>query len=76
MGFVKTLLGLLSALAGFFREKQLIDAGADREIVREVKEVERRVEQAEAVDRAIDPERDERLRGRFDRDRARASGGE
>jgi hypothetical protein len=49
----------------------LIEAGKDQQTLEEVKEVERRVEQAEAVERSIDPERDKRLRSRFDR----ASGG-
>ena len=67
MGWIKSLLGLFAALADYFRDRQLIEAGRDQQALEEVKEVEHRVEQAKAVERSADPERDKRLRSRFDR---------
>ena len=67
MGWIKSLLGLFAALADYFRDRQLIEAGRDQQALEEVKEVEHRVEQAKAVERSVDPERDKRLRSRFDR---------
>ena len=67
---LKALLSLLAAVAGFFRDKQLIDAGKAEQTVSAIKEVERHVEQAEAAARTPDPVRDKRLRDRFNRARS------
>ena len=66
---LKALLGLLAALADYFRDKQLIDAGKAEQANEATKEVERRVEQAQDAVRVPDADRDERLRNRFDRSR-------
>lgn len=65
--WLKPLLGIFASLAAFFRDRQLIEAGKAEKTVEEIKEVEARVEKAESVARAVDPERTERLRRRFDR---------
>jgi len=54
----------------------LIEAGKAERAVEGVKEVEARVEKAEGVARADDPERTERLRRRFDRGRSEGNGRE
>jgi uncharacterized membrane protein YccC len=72
---VKILASLLSVLATVFtwwRERALIEQGRKDAALDAIKEVEARVEQAEAAVAAADPVRDERLRGRFDR----AAGGQ
>jgi hypothetical protein len=68
-GWLKPLLGIFASLAAFFRDRQLIEAGKAEKTVEEIKEVEARVEKAKSVARAVDPERTERLRRRFDRGR-------
>ena len=67
LDWLKPLLGIFASLAAFFRDRQLIEAGKTEKTVEEIKEVEARVEKAESVARAVDPERTERLRRRFDR---------
>ena len=67
MTWLTALLRLAAAFAEWLRGRQLIDAGKAIQANEATKEVERRVEHAEAVDRAVDPVRDERLRSRFDR---------
>lgn len=67
---LRLLLGLLSALADYFRNRQLIEAGKAEQAAEAVKEVEARVEQARDVDAAADLARTERLRSRFDRSRS------
>jgi uncharacterized membrane protein YccC len=72
---VKILVSLLSVLATVFtwwRERALIEQGRKGAALDAVREVEARVEQAEAAVAAADPVRDERLRRRFDR----AAGGQ
>ena len=74
LGWLKPLLGIFASLAAFFRDRQLIEAGKTEKTVEEIKEVEARVEKAESVARAVDPERTERLRRRFDRGRDEGNG--
>ena len=69
IAFLSKLFGLLRAVARLFADRQLIEAGRAAEAAAAKQEIERRVEQAEAVVAAIDPIRDERLRRRFDRSR-------
>lgn len=69
LSWLKPLLGIFASLAAFFRDRQLIEAGKAEKTVEEIKEVEARVEKAKSVARAVDPERTERLRRRFDRGR-------
>jgi hypothetical protein len=70
---LRALFAALAALADWLRDRQGIMAGRAVQANEAVKEAARRVEQAEAVDRAADPVRDKRLRSRFD---AAARGGE
>jgi len=76
LSWLKPLLGIFASLAAFFRDRQLIEAGKAERAVEGVKEVEARVEKAEGVARADDPERTERLRRRFDRGRSEGNGRE
>lgn len=69
LSWLKPLLGIFASLAAFFRDRQLIEAGKAEKTVEEIKEVEARVEKAKSIARAVDPERTERLRRRFDRGR-------
>lgn len=69
LGFFKALLGVISYLSQYFTNKQLIDAGKAEKTIQDIQEVERRVDQANDATTVADPERDERLRNRFDRSR-------
>lgn len=64
---LKFLFGFLSAVADYFRNKQLIDAGKAEQEVKDLREVEAHVEQANKAMSVADPVRDKRLRKRFDR---------
>lgn len=66
---LKFLLGILSALADYFRNKQLIDAGKAEQELAARKEIDAHVEKAKDAVRVPDAARDERLRNRFDRSR-------
>jgi hypothetical protein len=72
---LKALLGIFAALADWFRDRQLIEAGKAEQAVEAVKEVERRVEQAQEAGAVIDgvvggdPARADRLRSKYDRSR-------
>lgn len=69
MKLFASLLNLLLALFTWWNRKQTVEQGRNEQILEALKEVEARVEKADAVVVAIDPDRNERLRGRFDRSR-------
>lgn len=66
---LKFLFGFLSAVADYFRDKQLIDAGKAEQELADRKEVDAHVKQAEDAVRVPDAARTERLQNRFDRSR-------
>ena len=67
--FLRAFFGFLDKLAGYFRDKQLIDAGKAEAKIEAVKEVEANVAKAEAAVAVPDHVRTERLRSQFDRSR-------
>lgn len=66
---IKQLLLLLQAVFRLFGDRQLLEAGKAQQREADMKEVEKRVEQANDALVTPDPVRDERLRNRFDRSR-------
>lgn len=66
---IKQLLLLLQAVFRLFGDRQLLEAGKAQQREADMKEVEKRVEQAEDALVTPDPVRDQRLRNRFDRSR-------
>lgn len=66
---IKHLLLLLQAVFRLFGDRQLLEAGKAQQREADMKEVEKRVEQAKDALATPDPVRDERLRNRFDRSR-------
>jgi uncharacterized membrane protein YccC len=62
-----SLLSVFAAILTWWRERALVEQGRKEAALDAVKEVEARVEKAEAAVATPDPVRDERLRGRFDR---------
>jgi hypothetical protein len=67
MGFLKGLVSFLSGLFKFLGDRQLIEAGEGKAEGKIAKEVLNDVEKAKSVERIADPERDERLRRKYDR---------
>lgn len=65
----RQLLGLLQAVGRLFADRQLLEAGKAAQREADMKEMQRREEQAEQAIATPDPVRDERLRSRFDRAR-------
>lgn len=65
----KQLLSLLQAVGRLFADRQLLEAGKAAQREADMKEMQRREEQADQVIATPDPVRDERLRSRFDRAR-------
>lgn len=65
----KQLLGLLQAVGRLFADRQLLEAGKAAQREADMKEMQRREEQADQAIATPDPVRDERLRSRFDRAR-------
>lgn len=63
----KQLLGLLQAVGRLFADRQLLEAGNAAQREADMKEMQRREEQANQAVATPDPIRDERLRSRFDR---------
>lgn len=63
----KQLLGLLQAVGRLFADRQLLEAGKAAQREADMKEMQRREEQANQAVATPDPIRDERLRSRFDR---------
>lgn len=66
---LKFLLGLLSAVADYFRNQRLINAGKAEQELTARKEVDANVQKAEEAVSVPDAARSERLRARFDRSR-------
>jgi hypothetical protein len=64
-----SLLSVISTILTWWRERALIEQGRKDAALDAIKEVEVRVEKAEAAVATPDPVRDERLRDRFDRSR-------
>ena len=63
----KQLLGLLQAVGRLFADRQLLEAGKAAQREADMKEMQRREEQANQAVATPDPIRDGRLRSRFDR---------
>lgn len=63
----RQLLGLLQAVGRLFADRQLLEAGKAAQREADMKEMQRREEQADQAVATPDPIRDERLRSRFDR---------
>lgn len=72
MKLLTSLLSVFAAILTWWRERALVEQGRKEAALDAVKEVEARVEKAEAAVATPDPVRDERLRKRFDR----AAGGQ
>jgi hypothetical protein len=66
---LKQLFGLLQAVGRLFADRQLLEAGKASQRADDLQEIQRREDKAEAAVAVPDPERDERLRNRFDRSR-------
>lgn len=60
---------LLSTVASYFKDKQLMDAGEAKAGVKHYEQVEQNVAKAEQAVATPDPVRDERLRNKYDRSR-------
>ena len=67
MKLLTSLLSVFAAILTWWKERALVEQGRKEAALDAVKEVEARVEKAEAAVATPDPVRDERLRGRFDR---------
>ena len=67
MKLLTSLLSVFAAILTWWRERALVEQGRKEAALDAVKEVEARVEKAEAAVATPDPVRNERLRGRFDR---------
>lgn len=65
----KQLLSLFQAVSRLFADRQLLEAGKAAQREADMKEMQRREEQANQAVATPDPVRDERLRSRFDRAR-------
>jgi len=66
---LKQLFGLLQAVGRLFADRQLLEAGQAEQREADMKEVLAREEKANEAVATPDPQRDERLRSRFDRSR-------
>jgi uncharacterized membrane protein YccC len=62
-----SLLSVFAAILTWWKQRALIEQGRKEAALDAVKEVEARVEKAEAAVATPDPVRNERLRDRFDR---------
>lgn len=67
MKLVASLISLLTAIFTWWKRKEMVEQGRNEQILDAIKEVEARVDKADAVVVALDPARNERLRDRFDR---------
>lgn len=67
IGLLQKLFGLLGAVARFFADRQLLDAGGAKQREADLVELNKRVEKAERAVSDADTDRTERLRSRFDR---------
>ena len=70
MKFLTLLLGVLDKLLGAWAERRWKQQGRQEAIKDANDEINRQIELGEAAVTVPDPERDERLRNRFDRGRA------
>jgi hypothetical protein len=66
---LKHLFGLFTAVARLWADRQLLDAGKREQREADAKELAVREEKAREAVAVDDPDRTERLRGRFDRSR-------
>ena len=67
MKLLTSLLSVFAAILTWWKQRALIEQGRKEAALDAVKEVEARVEKAEAAVATPDPVRNERLRDRFDR---------
>ena len=67
MKLLTSLLSVFAAILTWWRERALVEQGRKEAALDAVKEVEARVEKAEAAVATPDPVRNQRLRKRFDR---------
>ena len=67
MKLLTSLLSVFAAILTWWRERALVEQGRKEAALDAVKEVEARVEKAEAAVATPDPVRNKRLRDRFDR---------
>ena len=72
MKLLASLLSVFATILTWWKERALVEQGRKEAALDAIKEVEARVEKAEAAVATPDPVRDKRLRGRFDR----AAGGQ
>jgi hypothetical protein len=70
MKFLTLLLGVLDKLLGAWAESRWKQQGRQETIKESNDEINRQIELGEAAIIVPDPERDERLRNRFDRSRS------
>lgn len=70
MRLLASLLSVISTILTWWKERALIEQGRKDAALDAIKEVEVRVEKADAAVATPDPVRDERLRKRFDRARS------
>lgn len=70
MKFLTLLLGILDKLLGAWAESRWKQQGRQETIKEANDEINRQIELGEAAIIIPDPERDERLRNRFDRNRS------
>lgn len=66
---LKQLFGFFGAVGRFLADRQLLESGKAAQREADMKEVIAREDKAESAIATPDPERDERLRNRFDRSR-------
>jgi len=67
MKFLATLLAVINRLLGVWEEQRWKRQGRQEAIKEQEDAIERQIELGEAAVSVPDPERDERLRSRFDR---------
>ena len=67
MKLLTSLLSVFAAILTWWKQRALVEQGRKEAALDAVKEVEARVEKAEAAVATPDPVRNERLRDRFDR---------
>lgn len=70
MKFLATLLAVINRLLGVWEEQRWKRQGRQEAIKEQEDAIERQIELGEAAVSVPDPERDERLRSRFDRSRS------
>lgn len=68
---LSALFGFFDKIAAYFNTKQIKDAGRAEEALKQVSEVEERVEKANNAVSVPDAVRTERLRNKYDRSRTK-----